>query len=312
MTVPTSSVAKGMAEDAGALQNERDQLKAELDALKAEHADLQLLYEATIEHGEAVEDQLAENNILLQQTQERLEAELKDAGSYVMSILPAPRAQGPRADWLLVPSTELGGDSFGYHDLDSDHFAIYLIDVCGHGVGAALLSVSIINVLRSCALPDTDFSNPSEVLFKLNNAFPMERQNNMFFTIWYGVYKRSTGMLAYASGGHPAAVLLRKGEDGNVQTSFIGSDEGMVIGAIGDMVFEQDEVRMQSGDRLLVLSDGTYEVEGVDSAVLTLEGLAEEARAASGPVAGHIYDWLKRLSGQAELPDDYTMIELAF
>ena len=91
------------------MKDELEALRAELAELKAEQADLQLLYEATIEHGEAVEDQLAENNQLLLETQRRLEAELADAGRYVLSILPEPRSEGPKADWLLIPSTELGG-----------------------------------------------------------------------------------------------------------------------------------------------------------------------------------------------------------
>ncbi|MGO4843433.1 PP2C family protein-serine/threonine phosphatase, partial [Rhizobiaceae sp. 2RAB30] len=85
-----------------------------------------------------------------------------------------------------VPSTELGGDSFGYHAIDDDHMAFYLLDVCGHGVGATLLSVAVINVLRASALPNARFRDPASVLAALNDAFPMEKQNDKFFTIWYG------------------------------------------------------------------------------------------------------------------------------
>ncbi len=62
----------------------------------------------------------------------------------------------------------------------------------GHGVGAALLSVAVINVIRTGALPDTDLCDPSQVLASLNEAFQMERHNNMYFTIWYGVYNKNT------------------------------------------------------------------------------------------------------------------------
>ncbi|NIR17477.1 MAG: SpoIIE family protein phosphatase, partial [Desulfobacterales bacterium] len=91
---------------------------------------------------------------LLQEALARLNAELSEAADYVKSLLPPPIVTGPvRADWRFVPSASLGGDSFGYHWLDEDHFAIYLVDVSGHGVGAALLSVSVINALRSHTLP---------------------------------------------------------------------------------------------------------------------------------------------------------------
>jgi sigma-B regulation protein RsbU (phosphoserine phosphatase) len=84
----------------------------------------------------------------LAESQEMLAAEIAEASRYVASLLPAPLASGPvTVDWRFVPSTQLGGDSFGYHWLDPDHFAVYLLDVSGHGVGASLLSVSAMNVL---------------------------------------------------------------------------------------------------------------------------------------------------------------------
>ena len=99
---------------------------------------------------------------------------------------------GPvRVDWRFVPSTQLGGDSFGYHWIDGDHFAVYLLDVSGHGVGASLLSVSALNVLRSQSLHNTDFRDPAQVLERLNATFKMEQQDNRYFTIWYGVYSKS-------------------------------------------------------------------------------------------------------------------------
>jgi len=137
-----------------------------------------------------------------------LNQELAEAAQYVKTILPQPITEGViRTDWRFVPSTSLGGDAFGYHWLDENHFAIYLIDVSGHGVGAALLSVSVMNVLRSQSLPNTDFKDPEQVLEPLNVAFPGEENNDMFFTIWYGVYKKGTRKLIYASGGHPPAYI---------------------------------------------------------------------------------------------------------
>ena len=126
--------------------------------------------------------QLSEKNIQIEQAlSERKQAltllnqELAEAADYVRTILPQPITEGGiRTDWRFVPSASLGGDAFGCHWLDNDHFAIYLIDVSGHGVGAALLSVSVMNMLRSQSLPDTDFKDPQQVLASLNVAFPGE------------------------------------------------------------------------------------------------------------------------------------------
>lgn len=297
---------------AASLEAEIARLRAELTELQMEHEDLKLLYEATIEHGEAVEDQLAEKNMLLERTQARLDAELQDAERYIMSILPAKRQAGPATDWLLVPSTELGGDSFGYHDIDADHLAIYLMDVCGHGVGAALLSVTVMNVLRTASLPGVDFCDPAAVLSALNEAFPMERQNDMFFTCWYGVYERSTGELAYASGGHPPALHMHRArgrrKEGWKPLATLGS---MAIGALPGMSYACGRANMKKGDRLLVLSDGTFEVDGPGDAQIGLETLADYCCTHKGDLA-EVFAWVTAHQGGGTLPDDFSLLQISF
>lgn len=299
------------AETSAELARELAAARAEIDRLNAEHDDLKLLYEAMIEHGEAVEDQLAESNLTLQKTQARLEAELVDAARYVMSILPSPRDTLPMTDWLLVPSTELGGDSFGYHAIDDDHMAFYLLDVCGHGVGAALLSVTVINVLRAAALPNADFRDPSRVLASLNDAFPMEKQNNMFFTIWYGVYQRSSGTLRYSTGGHPPAIHLRRAPDGTTLIDQLITMGGMAIGAFPGIDYDCHAVRIEPGDRLLILSDGTFEVDGPNGDMLSVSELADYAATTEdSPQA--ILEWVRSFNTGGALPDDFSLLRVRF
>jgi len=85
--------------------------------------------------------------LALQAGHEVLLNDVDEAAKYVESLLPEPLRRGSiRAEWRFIPSADLGGDSFGYHPLDDQHFALYLLDVCGHGVGAALLSVSALTI----------------------------------------------------------------------------------------------------------------------------------------------------------------------
>ena len=279
-------------------------LEEELARVMAEFEDLNLLYQATIEHGEAVEDQLAESNLELQRTQSRLDEELREAAHYIFSILPEPRQQSPRTEWLLVPSTELGGDSFGYHEIDDDHIAFYLLDVCGHGVGAALLSVTAINVLRSAALPRTDFRDPAAVLAALNEAFPMERQNNMYFTIWYGVYQRSTGQLRYGSGGHPPSILCKANEVVTLSTP------GLAIGMMPEMVYRTATCTIEPGDRLHLVSDGTFEVETAPGEMLEYKAFVD--RLSSSASGNEVLDWVRSLNGPGPLPDDFSLLTISF
>src|SRR5262249_16938261 len=118
--------------------------------------------------------ELIETKNALATTQQRLAAELEEAAMFVRSLLPEPLHGRIRTDWRFISCSKLGGDFFGYHWLDEDKFAIYLLDVCGHGVAAALLSISIHNALRRQALHEARLDRPSEVLAALNRAFPMD------------------------------------------------------------------------------------------------------------------------------------------
>ena len=113
----------------------------------------------------------------------------RSAGNYVLSLLPPPLSTGTvRADWRFVPSAQLGGDAFGYFWLDPETFVFYLFDVAGHGVGSAMHSATVMNVLRQRALPQVDFADPASVLSSLNHRFQMDGHAGLFFTMWYGVY----------------------------------------------------------------------------------------------------------------------------
>lgn len=139
--------------------------------------------EASLEK-KRLRDQERQTYTALLASEKRLAAELADAAGYVRSLLPGPLEGEVRAQWRFRPSAELGGDIFGYHWISPDRLAIYLLDVSGHGVGAALLSVSVFNVLPTQSLPEADFGDPAVVLRQLNRVFPMERHHNLLFTIW--------------------------------------------------------------------------------------------------------------------------------
>ena len=250
----------------------------------------------------------------LVQSQEHLAAELAEAAAYVKSLLPAPLAGEVNADWRFIPSSQLGGDAFGYHWLDADHFAIYLLDVCSHGVGAALLSISVMNVLRSQTLPGADFQDPSEVLAALNRTFPMDRHNNLYFTMWYGVFDKATRQLSYASGGHPPAILVAGPDRADARVEKLKSP-GPPVGTFPDSAFQNRQITLRPFNRLFVFSDGAYEIVRPDGSMLTLDEfinhLSERTRSdASGPDTTLAY--LENTRGSASYEDDLALVEVSF
>jgi sigma-B regulation protein RsbU (phosphoserine phosphatase) len=248
-------------------------------------------------------------------SEKRLAAELAEAAVYVKSLLPAPLEEDRlKVQWGFQPSAELGGDAFGYHWLAPDQMAIYLLDVSGHGVGAALLSVSVLNVIRAESLAGADFRDPASVLRQLNRVFQMDRHNNLIFTIWYGVFDAVTGQLTYASGGHPPAVLLEPAQDMPFRAHEL-STRGPLLGIDPAAEFRSDSRSVAPGGRLFVFSDGAYEISGPDGKMRQLHDLIQQLLLP--PTAGvskidEIVGWARSAHGGTALEDDLSVMELQF
>lgn len=139
----------------------------------------------------------------------------------------------------------------------------------------------------------------------------MERQNDRFFTIWYGVHSKSAATLSYSTGGHPPAIHLRAAADGKARASQLVTYGGMAIGAFPDLTYESKSIVVEPGDRLLVLSDGTFEVNGADGGMLSVRDLAEYAVAHSDE-PGQILEWVRSINGTGPLPDDFSLLRIQF
>jgi sigma-B regulation protein RsbU (phosphoserine phosphatase) len=258
--------------------------------------------------------QLQEEKDLLERTQKRLDHELAEAFHYVKSSFPEPLAAPLKVDWFYQPSTELGGDAFGYHWIDEDHFAVYLLDVCGHGVGACLLAVTAINVMRSQALLGVDFRDPAAVLAGISNAFLCEKHNDMYFTLWYGVYHKPTRKLRHASGGHPPALLLGPaGADGLHPTTQLRSP-GLIVGVMEDIPYESEAIDVPEGSTLLVLCDGCFEIRATDGTEGTFEDFEDFMRVSGTQANGlsELFDWARERHGPGVLDDDFSIVRVSF
>jgi len=244
-------------------------------------------------------------------SQQKLANEVARAAEYVISLLPAPSSGGDvTTAWRYVPSATLGGDSFGYHWIDEDHFAFYLLDVCGHGVGSALLSVSALNVLRSQSLPNVDFRDPVAVLGGMNASFQMGNQNDLYFTLWYGVYNRQTRRLKYASAGHPPALLF-----GDSQAATQLLSRNFFIGGFPQVDYEAAETDVPANARLYLFSDGVYEVDRPDGTMWSFEELQDYLSrpvAESGAEIEALYKTLQEMHAGDVLEDDFSLLRVDF
>ena len=250
----------------------------------------------------------------LQASQKMLAKDVAQAAKYVYSLLPDKLKKGDiRADWRFIPSAELGGDSFGYDWVDDDHFAFYLLDVSGHGVGAALLSVSALNALRSQSLPQADFRDPGRVLTALNKAFQMDQQNGLFFTIWYGIYHRPTRRLDYAGGGHPPALLLTGPTPESARQLALDSG-GPMIGALPDLEYSTSTCQVDAFGLLSLYSDGAFEVERPDGSTWPfgdfVEFMGTVPRTPEDPGMDRLIRHARAMKGSDEFADDLSIVEV--
>lgn len=246
-----------------------------------------------------------------------LDSELSQAAEYMRSILPTDIDTGPvRVSSAYLPSRKVGGDSFDYRWLDEDHLLLYLLDVSGHGIAAALLSASIHNMIRSGSIPATTLRDPATTLAKLNATFPMHAQGDSYFTIWYGVYCRSTRTLRYASAGHPPALALKR--DGDTVTAIALSTPATPIGAFEDVTFSTAAYTVPPACQLLIYSDGAYEFRRRTTAgnpmVTHRDFTTVCATEAAKPAwsLDRLVDRLQALSPDGQFDDDCALILATF
>ena len=214
------------------------------------------------------------------QASSALDQDLEEASRYVRSLIPPPIETGPiRAEWILLPSSRLGGDVFGYHPLDEDRFAIYLLDVSGHGTGPAMHAVSVMNVIRGRAMPGVDPASPAQVAQYLNATFPMQRHGGLYFTMWYGVYDRRSRTISYCSAGHHPSFLLAPG-GAQAQSLRVPN---VALGVASAVRYSEASVAVAPGSALYVFSDGVFEIELRDGGQWSLEDFTAQLMAPRRP-----------------------------
>lgn len=250
----------------------------------------------------------------LEEQARRLASEIESAARYMTSIMPRGLSGKVGVCSRYLPSSELGGDSFDYVWIDDDHLIVYLIDVSGHGLEPALLSVSVHNMLRSRSISAKTLLTPDAVLAELNRRFQMEQHDHHYFTMWYGVFQASTRTLRYASAGAPPALALNSTSGTDVELTELPTLSGP-IGMFKDTEFTTCTHAVPPGSRLLVYSDGATEVPLVDGRQLRLADFKDlTSRIAASPdwTLDELIDALKALTPSGAFEDDCALIQLTF
>jgi len=213
------------------------------------------------------EEKLKETNAKLEAAYRRMKRNLDAAARLQQALLPTalPEMPSVRFEWCFEPAEDLSG----VIQLDDDHVALYLLDVTGHGVASAMLSVtvsrSLIPLHSNTALlydregPDGAFvvASPSKVATRLAMRFPWDPNVGQFFTLVYGVLDCRTHEFRYTCAGHAPPICLTPAGAWITKRS-----RDLPIG-IGGNDFEEHTLELVPGARLYLYSDGVTEARNL-------------------------------------------------
>jgi phosphoserine phosphatase RsbU/P len=198
---------------------------------------------------------------------QRLEQELSIAREIQQALLPCGVRDFP---YLAITGTNspclaVGGDYFDVFPLSNDRTAFLIADVSGKGLGAALLTTMLQGALSGMKMG----ADPAEVFNHINRFLCEHSDVGRYATMFFGILNQD-GVLQFVNAGHPSPLLLRAGE---VAEPF--TEGGFPVGLIAEATYIASSVRLQTGDTLLLYSDGVTEAADPDDQMFGVSRLRE-------------------------------------
>ncbi len=257
----------------------------------------------------------------------KMKRDLEAAARIQQAFLPAdgPAVAGARFAWRFLPCDELAGDTLNVLPLDERHVGLFLLDVSGHGVPSALLSVTLSRMMSrgseaSSVLwtqdegsPDLRVASPLEVVEALGRRFPFDPETGQYFTLVYGVLDTDRRELRFVSAGHLPVVHLRPAGEPALHAS-TGPPVGLLPADLLPSRYAESSIRLAPGDRIYVYSDGIPEAldrrdeefggERLVSELARLRGRTLEESLSS------LVDEVRKWSGGRGLEDDVSILAL--
>ncbi len=254
----------------------------------------------------------------------RMDEELRLAAKLQREFLPPrlPEVPGLAFRVLYRPATYVSGDIYDLIRLDEDHVGLFIADAVGHGVPAALMTVYIKQSLQTKEIGPMFPRNyrivpPGEALARLNaQLVALQVEGVHTATAFYGVLNCRTLDLRYARAGHPLPLLLQPDGSNRLLES-----EGALLGVFPEETFEEASTVLNSGERLLLYSDGfetAFASDGTDRR--KKKGLASNqyfqeftdlACGPLGPAMDRLAAKLDRQAGSLNQVDDMTVVCVA-
>jgi len=243
------------------------------------------------------------------QERERIEQELQVSRRIQQASLPkeVPELEGWEITPYYQPAREVGGDFYDFFELEDGRVGVVVGDATGKGVPAALVESATSSMLRAVAQA-LGSSSPGEVLARVNETLLARIPPNMFVTCFYAIVEPKRGHLRYANAGHDLPYLRRSGDAKELRA------RGMPLGLMPGMGYEEMEIVLEAGDRVLFYSDGLVEAHDPKREMFgfpRLRRLVTEHDAEERSLVDFLMEELYSFTGDGwEQEDDITLVTL--
>lgn len=217
----------------------------------------------------------------LHEAQEQMTADLREARKLQQAMIrERQRSFGPfRVSLLMRPAGMIGGDFVGFHPLDGDAVGLHAVDVSGHGVASALLTARVAAQIE--ALAQDRRVEPARLVATLNDMMLDGPLTEAYLTMVYGRLDVASHRLRMVQAGHPHPFLQRA--DGRIERVGEG---GLPVGVLEGASYDEIEVALHPGDRMLIVSDGITDAASSRGEPLGEEGLRAIMQL-NAPLSGH-------------------------
>lgn len=267
-----------------------------------------------------LESSLAEKNESLEAANDIIQKDLKNAAATQLSVLPEPLSNDElKIAWLFKPAIFVGGDTFNYFSVSPDLFVFFSIDISGHGVSSAMISMSLqSSLIQSRALYGGSITNDriSEIpeIFANNlNKMMLENKSEHYLTMVFGIIEFSSKSIHYVQAGHPYPFFYHKKED-SLDTLEV---TGFPIGLFEQAEYESQHINYEAGDKFILYSDGISENDSaINNEILETDNLHTHFDKVKGLAIDEIIDdisnnWLTT-EQMEQLPDDVSVLIFEF
>ena len=205
----------------------------------------------------------------------------------------------------MLAAKDVGGDFYDFFPIDDHRMGFTIADVSGKGVPAAIFMAVSRTLIKATGLQDKP---TNECMSTVNDILCDESVGSMFVTVFYGIYDLQTGQITFTNAGHNPPYILKA--DGQVEV--VKSPCNLVLGAVPDMPFSCDTLKLDPGDTLYMFTDGVTEAENKNHDQFGESRLEEALAECKGKDSKHIVDTVnakvKEFINGAAQSDDITQL----